>query len=266
VCEPVLQAFPFPSTLGEVTLHPLSQACVFIYTSCKKWVFPPVLWSFPPTATFTSFPAPDCWVVLLLLPAGVIVYSSRGKWVFPHLLWSFPPSATPTSFPAPGCWVCTPAPTRASLARPGLFIYSSGKDSLPSSSALSEPHLLSHMSLLFLLLITQFLFFFSLDGGRSVQGAMLFWPRVVCGSTVYLLAHLVHVFPAIWARATGGPGALLVSPFNLKWRFSAPAGGVEGSKFCLFSVVLPARCVSSVSPRFHYRRYAFCFLPLGTIF
>jgi hypothetical protein len=27
---PLLQAFPFPSTLGEVTLQQLSQACVFI--------------------------------------------------------------------------------------------------------------------------------------------------------------------------------------------------------------------------------------------
>jgi hypothetical protein len=60
-------------------------------------------------------------------------------------------------------------------------------------------------------------------------------------------------------------GAFLVSLFNVKWRFSASAGGVEGSKFCLFSVVLPARCVSTVSPRFHYRRHAFCFLPLATI-
>jgi hypothetical protein len=70
---------------------------------------------------------------------------------------------------------------------------------------------------------------------------------------------------AIWAPATGGPGALLVSPFNVKWRFSAPAGGVEGSKFCLFLVVLPAKCVSSVSPRFHYRWLAFCFLPLAAM-
>jgi hypothetical protein len=61
VCKPLLQAFPFPSTLGEVTLHPLSQACVFVYSSHGKWVFPPVLWSFPPTATLTSFPAPGCW-------------------------------------------------------------------------------------------------------------------------------------------------------------------------------------------------------------
>jgi hypothetical protein len=56
---------------------------------------------------------------------------------------------------------------------------------------------------------------------------------------------------AVWVWANGGLGAPLVSPFNVKWRFSVPAGGVEGSKFCLFSVILPAKCVSSVSPRFH---------------
>jgi hypothetical protein len=37
----------------------------------------------------------------------------------------------------------------------------------------------------------------------------------------------------------------------VKWRFSAPAGDVEESKLCLFSVIMPAKCVSSVSPRFH---------------
>jgi hypothetical protein len=61
VGEPLLQAFPFPSTLGEVTLHLLSQAGLFIYSSRGKWVFPLLLWSFPPSATFTSFPAPGCW-------------------------------------------------------------------------------------------------------------------------------------------------------------------------------------------------------------
>jgi hypothetical protein len=62
VREPLLQAFPFASTLGEVTLHLPSLACVFIYSSCGRWVFPPLLWSFPPTAAFASFPAPACWV------------------------------------------------------------------------------------------------------------------------------------------------------------------------------------------------------------
>jgi hypothetical protein len=70
---------------------------------------------------------------------------------------------------------------------------------------------------------------------------------------------------AVWAPATVSPGAILVSPFNVKWRFSAPAGDVEGSKLCLFSVIMPAKCVSGVSPRFHYRRLTFCFLPLAAI-
>jgi hypothetical protein len=52
---------------------------------------------------------------------------------------------------------------------------------------------------------------------------------------------------AVWMRATGSLGALLISPFNVKWRCSAQAGGVEGSKFCLFSVVSPARCVQRLS-------------------
>jgi hypothetical protein len=70
----------------------------------------------------------------------------------------------------------------------------------------------------------------------------------------------------VWALVSGGgPGALLVSPFNVKWRCSAQAGVVEESKFCLFSVVFPVRCITSVSPRFYFRRHAFCFLPLAAI-
>jgi hypothetical protein len=61
VHEPLLQAFPFPSTLGEVTLHLLFLACVFIYSSHGKWVFPSFLWSFPPSTPLTSFPTPGCW-------------------------------------------------------------------------------------------------------------------------------------------------------------------------------------------------------------
>jgi hypothetical protein len=159
VHKPLLQAFPFPSTLGEVTRHPLSQACVFVYSSHGKWVFPPLLCSFPPTATFTSFPAHDYWAVLLLLPAAMFVYSSREKWVFPPLLWSFPPSATLTSFPTPDCWACTPAPTRASPAHLACLFTVPGRIPFPQSSALSAPHPLSRVSLLFLLLITQFFFF-----------------------------------------------------------------------------------------------------------
>jgi hypothetical protein len=65
--------------------------------------------------------------------------------------------------------------------------------------------------------------------------------------------------------ASGGAGALLVSPFNMKWGCYAWAGGVEVSEFCLFSVVFPAKCVSSISPGVYFRKYAFCFLPLAAI-
>jgi hypothetical protein len=65
--------------------------------------------------------------------------------------------------------------------------------------------------------------------------------------------HLVEVREPFWF------------PFNMKWRCYAQAGGVEGSKFCLFSVFFPVRCISSVSPRLYFRRHAFCFLPLVTI-
>jgi hypothetical protein len=167
VHEPLLQAFPFPSTLGEVILHPLSQASVFVYSSHGKWVFPPLLWSFPPTTTFTNFPACDYWVVLLLLPAAMFVYSSRGKWVFPPLLWSFPPSATVTSFPTPSCWVRAPAPAAACPAHPACLFTVPGRIPFPQSSALSAPHPLSCVSLLFLLLITQFLFFPQVEVGLS---------------------------------------------------------------------------------------------------
>jgi hypothetical protein len=251
--------------LGKVTLHPYCQACVFIYSSCGKWIFPPLLCSFPPSATFTSFPAPDYWVVLLLLPAAMFVYSSCGKWVFPPLLWSFPPSTTLTSCPAPGCWARAPTPTRGFLACLACLFTVPGRIPFPQSSALSAPHPLSCVSYLFLLLITQFLFFFPgwrsvCSGGYAALAQACLWEYRGTANLTWSTSS-----QAVWALATGGLGALLVSPFNVKWRFSVPAGGVEGSKLCLFSVIMPAKCVFGVSPRFHYRRLAFCSLPLAAI-
>jgi hypothetical protein len=85
VSELLLQAFPFPSTLGKVTLHLLSQACVFIYSSRGKWVFPPHLWGFPPSATLTSFPAPGCWA---RAPAPAL--SGQAQLVYLHFQEGFP--------------------------------------------------------------------------------------------------------------------------------------------------------------------------------
>jgi hypothetical protein len=126
VCQPLLQAFPFPSTLGEVTLHPLSQACVFIYSSRGKWAFPPLLWSFPSTVEFSFH---------------------RGVFLPPWLLQAFPVLVA-------GCvpWLLP------SLV--GIFIYSSVSDSPPPPSAFRVPCPLCYVSFLLLLLIIQFLFSF----------------------------------------------------------------------------------------------------------
>jgi hypothetical protein len=210
---PLLQAFSFPSTLGEVTLRQLSQACVFIYNSHWKWVFPPLLWSFPPTTNFTSFPAPDCWAC-----ATAPAFSS---WLVGR------------NFPSP-------------------------------PSVLSLPHPLCYVSFLLLLLIIQFFSLFSLGWG---QEAMLIWPRVVCGSTMCCLAHLVvcvfpsHLGAGDWWQLRGPPGFSI----NMEWRCYVQDGGVEGSKFCLFLVIFPVSYVSSTSPRFYFRRHVFCFLPLAAI-
>jgi hypothetical protein len=96
VCKTLLQAFPFASTLGEVTLHLRSQACVFVYSSHGRWVFPPLLWSFPPSATLTSFPAPGCWAYTLAATlssqARLVYLQFREGLPFPTLRYSGRPT------------------------------------------------------------------------------------------------------------------------------------------------------------------------------
>jgi hypothetical protein len=166
VCEPLLQPFPFPSTLGKVTLHPLSQASMFIYSSHEKWAFLPLLWSFPPTATFTSFPTPDCWAC-----AAAPAFSSR-------------------------------------------LVYLQFCEGFPSHPLQHSGHPALFATCLFCYCLL-FSFSFFPGWGSVCPGAMLIWPRVVCGSTAYHLAHLVvRIFPSrlgagIWQQH-GSPPAFSV--------------------------------------------------------
>jgi hypothetical protein len=125
----------------------------------------------------------------------MFVYSSHEKWVFRPLLWSFPLSATLTSFPAPGCWAHAPAPTRASPARPACLFTVPRRIPFPLSLALSVPHPLSRVSLLFLLLITQFLFFPQVEVSLS-RGLCCSHPGLSVGVPQYHEAHMVRVFPS----------------------------------------------------------------------
>jgi hypothetical protein len=158
------------------TAPAFSGLCVYLQFMWEVGL-PPSPVQFSSHCPFISFPAPDYWAVLLLLPAAMFIYSSCGKWVFPPLLWSFPPSATLTSFPAPGCWACAPAPARASPTHPGRIPF-------PNLQCSVCPPLLPRV---FIVLIAYYSVSpFSLGGGQSVQGAMLLWPRVVCGSIAVL--------------------------------------------------------------------------------
>jgi hypothetical protein len=75
------------------------------------------------------------------------------------------------------------------LPSPAGFVYLQFCEGFPSPPLHRSGHPTLFVSglLLFLLLITQFLFF-SQGGSQSVQGAMLIWPRVVCGSTAVPLS------------------------------------------------------------------------------
>jgi hypothetical protein len=86
----MLQAFLFPHTQGEVVLYPPSPAGVFTYSTRGKCPFPPLLWSFPPTVTFTSFPAPGCWVgaTTPAFSLWLVYLQFRDGFPLPHLLCS----------------------------------------------------------------------------------------------------------------------------------------------------------------------------------
>jgi hypothetical protein len=86
-----------------------------------------------------------------------------------------------------------------------LCIYSPRKDFLPPIfGAQCTPPSFPHV---FIALIAYYsVSLFSPGGGWSVQGAMLIWPRVVCGSTVYHLTHLVCVFPSHLGTGNWWPG------------------------------------------------------------
>jgi hypothetical protein len=116
-----------------------------------------------------------------------------------------PPLTTLTSFPTPGCWVHTPPPAGASPAHLACFFTVLGRIHFPQSSVFSAPHPLSCVSLLFLLLISQFLFFpwveVSLSRGLCCSG-----PGLSVGVPWYCEAHLVHVFPSHLGVGDWWPG------------------------------------------------------------
>jgi hypothetical protein len=158
-------------------------------------VFSPLLCSSPPTSTFTSFPDPDYWAVLLLLPATMFVFSSRGKWDFPPLLWSFPPSTTLTSFPAFSAGRAPLLPPEA--LQPTQLIYLQSRDLFPSSNLQFSvlPTFFPACLICSYCLLLSFSFFpwveVSLSRGLGCSG-----PGLSVGVLQYRKSRLVYVFPS----------------------------------------------------------------------
>jgi hypothetical protein len=102
------------------------------------------------------------------------------------------------------------------------------------------------------LLIIQFFFLFSLGGGWSVQGDILIWPRVFCGSTAYRLAHLVvcvspsHLGTAVCRLRRNPPGFSIYCEVEMLcagWR----CGGVNVlSLLSEFSCKVYLQCLSKI--------------------
>jgi hypothetical protein len=123
--------------------------------------------------------------------AGMFSYRLNGKCPFPALQWNPPHNNH--------CYKlsCSKVAGRGLPLMPSpasLFIYSSMKD-CPSPTLQSSGCPALFATCLFVVLFIQFFFsLFSLDGVQSVQGSMLIWPRVVCGSIACRLAHLEVCF------------------------------------------------------------------------
>jgi hypothetical protein len=252
---------PFQA-LGKVTLHPCCQACLFIYSSCGRWVFP------LSCAVFLPLPLSQAFLLLITgrcccscqPPCLFTVHVGSGSSFLSCGVFLPPPLSQASRLLVAGR---APHSCQRLSGPPGLFIYSPGKGSLPPIfSAQGAPPSFQCVLIVLIAYYSVSLFF---HGWRSVCPGVYAALAQACLWENHGTTKLTWSVSSQWVLATGTLGAFLVSPFNVKWRFSAPAGGVEGSKLCLFSVIMPAKCVSSVSPRFHYRRLAFCFLPLATI-
>jgi hypothetical protein len=109
---------------------------------------------------------------------------------------------------------------------------------------------------------------FFLRGRESVQGAMLVYPRRICGNTAcHLFAHLlVWISQAGLEPASGDVGPLLFSQCNVVWRSFAQAGGSGCQSFDFSWWFFSAKCGSSISAKFLiYGAHAVCFCPLVAI-
>jgi hypothetical protein len=145
------------------------------------------------SATATSFPLSKH------TEGGDTAPAFSGRCVYLQLTWEVGLLSSPVEFSS-HChfyklshnWLLLRSATPAFS---GQLVYLQFREGFPSPPLWCSgcPTLLA-MCLFYFVIAYYLVFLFSLGGGQSVQGAMLIWPRVVCGSTTCHLAHLVVCF------------------------------------------------------------------------
>jgi hypothetical protein len=172
---------------------------------------PPLLCSFPPTTTFTSFPAPDYWAVLLLLPAAMFVYSSRGKWSFPLFCGVFLPVPLSQAFLLLVAGRVPPFPPAP--LRPGPACLFTVREGFPSPNLRRSVNPTVFPTCLYCsyCLLLSFSFFPRVEVGLS-RGLCCSGPGLSVGVLQYREAHLVCVSPSHLGatKRPGGPPCLFI--------------------------------------------------------
>jgi hypothetical protein len=178
-----------------VTLPRRCQACVFIYSSCGRWVFP------LSSEVFLTLPLSEAFLLLL---TGWCCCSCRPPCLFTVHVGSG------SSLLSQASLLLVAGRTPRSLQRlsgpPGLFIYSPGKDSLPPIfSAQGAPTLFPACLNCSYCLLLSFCFF---PGGGSVCPGGYAYLTQACLWGHRGTAKLTWSVSsqAVWAPATGGPG------------------------------------------------------------
>jgi hypothetical protein len=150
-----------------------------------------------------------------------------------------------------------------------LFIYtSSGECPSPTLWSSGCPTLFAMCLFFSCLFIIQFVFFSFFPGWGSIcprgyadlaQGCLLEYCMPLSSPGGLLLPSRI----GIWYLLVREPSWFL----HLIWSGDAMRGlGVwRCQEFFIFLVVYPARHISSIFPRFYFRKHTFCFLPLVTI-
>jgi hypothetical protein len=192
--------------LGKVTLHPHSQACMFAYSSRGKWVFPPTS-----CGVFLLLPLSQAFPLLITgqcccscqLQCLFTVHVGSGSCLLSCVVFLPPPLSHAFPLLVAGC--APPLLPEPLQPGPACLFTVLGRIPFPQSLALRVPHPLSCMSLLFLLLITQFLFFPWVEVILSM-GLCCSGPGLSVGVPRYHKAHLVCVFRSCLGAGNWRPG------------------------------------------------------------